>query len=107
MSDHIDSPSALENGRLDLCDMYAFGGVEPGTWVLIFAVNPDAGRSSARTFHPEALYEIKLDTDGDAVEDVARRVTFGGVDHLAGFPYLAPPKDLSPGLPPLVPREAG
>ena len=80
MSDHIDSPSALEDGRLDLCDMYAFGGEEPGTTVLIFTVNPDAGKSSPTTFHPEALYEIKLDTDGDAVEDVTYRVTFGEPD---------------------------
>ena len=80
MSDHIDSPSALQDGRLDLCDMYAFGGGEPGTTVLIFTVNPDAGKSSPTTFHPEAVYEIKLDTDGDAVEDAAFRVTFGGPD---------------------------
>jgi len=77
LSDHIDSPSALEDGRLDLCDMYAFGGEEPGTTVLIFTVNPDAGKSSPTTFHPEALYEIKLDTDGDAVEDITFRVNFG------------------------------
>ena len=60
--------------------MYAFGGGEPGTTVLIFTVNPDAGKSSPPTFHPEAVYEIKLDTDGDAVEDAAFRVTFGGPD---------------------------
>ena len=80
MSDHIDSPSALQDGRLDLCDMYAFGGEEPGTAVLIFTVNPDAGKSSPTTFHPGALYEIKLDTDGDAVENLAYRVTFGEPD---------------------------
>ncbi len=80
MSDYIDSPSALQDGRLDLGDMYAFGGEEPGTTVLIFTVNPDAGKSSPATFHPETLYEIKIDTGGDAVEDVSYRVTFGGPD---------------------------
>jgi hypothetical protein len=38
LSDHIDSPSAIEDSRLDLCDMYAFGGEVPGTTVLIFTV---------------------------------------------------------------------
>ncbi|CAA9452423.1 MAG: hypothetical protein AVDCRST_MAG02-906 [uncultured Rubrobacteraceae bacterium] len=80
MPDHIDSPSALPDGRLDLCDMYAFGGEEPRTTALVFTVNPDAGKSSPTTFHPGALYEIKLDTDGDAVEDVTYRVTFGDPD---------------------------
>ncbi len=42
MSDHIDSPRAIEDGRLDLCDMYAFGGEVPGTTVLIFTVNPES-----------------------------------------------------------------
>ena len=36
-----------------------------------------AGRNYPEQFHPEALYEFKVDTDGDAVEDITFRVSFG------------------------------
>src|SRR5258708_26366074 len=39
------------------------------------AVNPP-GPTTAEPFAPEALYEFKIDTDGDAVADIAYRVRF-------------------------------
>jgi hypothetical protein len=36
-----------------------------------------AGQSHSELFHPEALYEFKIDTNGDAVEDITFRVSFG------------------------------
>ena len=39
------------------------------------SVNPP-GSTTAEPFAPEALYEIKIDTDGDAVADIAYQVLF-------------------------------
>lgn len=65
MSHHFDSPTAIQDGRLNLCDVYAFAG-KPGHSVLILTVNPDAGRSSPTTFRPDAVYEFVI---GDAVTE--------------------------------------
>ena len=37
-------------------------------------VNPDAGLSSPTELREEGLYEFKIDTDGDAREDVSFRL---------------------------------
>jgi hypothetical protein len=39
------------------------------------SVNPE-GSTSAEPFAPEALYELKIDTDGDADADIAYRIRF-------------------------------
>jgi Domain of unknown function (DUF4331) len=75
VSHHFDSPTAIADGRINLCDLFVFPG-EPGTTALILTVNPDAGRSSATTFRPDALYEFVVASDGGTVEDIAFRVTF-------------------------------
>jgi Domain of unknown function (DUF4331) len=46
--------------------------------ILIMNVHPSAvvnppGPTTAEPFAPEALYELKIDTDGDAVADIAYR----------------------------------
>jgi hypothetical protein len=79
MSHHFDSPTAIEDGRLNLSDVYAFPG--PGdTTNLILTVNPDAGRSSPTTLRPDALYEFVIAGDGGTVEDRALRMTFDEPD---------------------------
>ena len=75
MSHHFDSPTAIADGRINLCDLFVFPGV-PGTTTLILTVNPDAGRSSPTTFRPDALYEFVVASDGGTREDIAFRVTF-------------------------------
>jgi hypothetical protein len=77
VSHHLDVPAAREDGRLDLCDLYVFDGADPDTTVLVMTVNPDAGVTSPTTFHPEVVYEFKLDTDGDAREELSYRFRFG------------------------------
>jgi hypothetical protein len=72
LSHHLDSPEARQDPRLDISDVYLFRG-DTGT-VFVMNVNPLSGSGG---FHPEALYEFKVDTDGDAVEDLTFRVTFG------------------------------
>src|SRR3979490_1153064 len=89
MSHHYSGPDfGLLNGdaRLDLTDLYAFPkpGV-PRKSILIMNVHPSAavnppGSTITEPFAPEALYELKIDTDGDAVADIAYRVRFSSSD---------------------------
>jgi hypothetical protein len=75
MSHHLDSPAARQDPRLDISDVYLFKG-NKGT---VFVMNVDP-LSAVGGFHPEALYEFKIDTNGDAVEDLTLRATFGAAD---------------------------
>ena len=70
------------DARLDFTDLYAFPKPgDTGKSILIMNVHPSAGENppgpaTLEPFAAEALYEIKIDTDGDAVADIAYRVRF-------------------------------
>src|SRR5215468_4239196 len=85
MSHHYSGPNfgfPHQDARLDFTDLYAFP--KPGDAsksILIMNVHPSAaenppGPTTAEPFASEALYELKIDTDGDAVADIAYRVRF-------------------------------
>jgi len=85
MSHHYSGPDfGFPHGdaRLDLTDLYAFpkpGDV--GKSIVIMNVHPSAGvnpsgPTTAEAFSPKAVYELKIDTDGDTVADIAYRVSF-------------------------------
>jgi hypothetical protein len=85
MSHHYSGPDfgfPQGDARLDFTDLYAFP--KPGDAsksIFIMNVHPSAsqnppGPTTAEPFAPEALYELKIDTDGDAVADIAYRVRF-------------------------------
>src|SRR6266446_5382384 len=85
MSHHYSGPDfGFPHGdaRLDFTDLYAFPKPgDPGKSILIVNLHPSAGvnppgPTTAEPFAPEALYEIKIDTDGDAVADIAYQVRF-------------------------------
>jgi hypothetical protein len=76
MSHHLDSPLARQDTRLDITDVYLFRGTM-GTVFIMNGNSSVAGRKYPERFHPKALYEFKVDTDGDALEDVTLRVSFG------------------------------
>jgi len=85
MSHHYSGPDfGFPHGdaRLDLTDLYAFPKPgDEGKSVLIMNVHPSAvvdppGPTTAEPFATEALYEFKIDTDSDAVADIAYRVRF-------------------------------
>lgn len=85
MSNHYSGPNfAFPRGdaRLDFTDLYAFPKPgDPSKSILIMNVHPSVGvnppgPTTAEPFAPEALYEIKIDTDGDAVADIAYQVRF-------------------------------
>jgi len=85
MSHHFSGPDfGFPHGdaRLDFTDLYAFPKPGDGSKsIIIMNVHPSAsqkppGRTTAEPFATEALYELKIDTDGDAVADIAYRVRF-------------------------------
>jgi hypothetical protein len=74
------------DARLDFTDLYAFPKPgDPEKSILIVNVHPSAGEdppgpTTTEPFAPEALYELKIDTDGDAVADIAYRVRFSAFE---------------------------
>jgi hypothetical protein len=57
----------LGDQRLDLCDLYAFSAPgDTARTVLILNANPRAD-----ALHPDAVYRLNIDNDGDLLTDVA------------------------------------
>ncbi len=79
MSHHLDSPIARQDVRLDITDLYVFKG-ETGTVFVINVCHSIAGPIPVPGYHPEGMYEFKVDLNGDAVEDVTYRITFDARD---------------------------
>ena len=88
MSHHYSGPDwgfPRGDARLDLTDLYAFP--KPGDSdksILIMNVHPSPGENppgptTPEPFAAEALYEIKADTNADAVADIAYRVRFSSL----------------------------
>jgi uncharacterized protein DUF4331 len=72
MSHHMDTPEPQTN----ITDMYMFQKPgDPTKTIFILNVNPDAPRQ-ATTFNPQASYELKIDTNGDAQADIAFHMLF-------------------------------
>ncbi len=89
MSHHYSGPNfgfPRGDARLDFTDLYAFPKPgDPSKSILIMNVHPSAGvnppgPTTAVPFAPEALYELRIDTDGDAVADVTYQVRFAASD---------------------------
>src|SRR5713101_6310819 len=89
MSHHYSGPNLVfprGDARLDFTDLYAFP--KPGDAsksILIMDLHPSVGvnppgPTTADPFAPEALYGLKIDTDGDAVADIAYRVRFSSFE---------------------------
>jgi len=70
------------DARLDLTDLYAFPKPgDAGKSILIMNVHPSwgvnpPGPTTNEPFAPGALYQFKIDTDGDAIADIAYSVRF-------------------------------
>jgi Domain of unknown function (DUF4331) len=85
MSHHYSGPNVgfpRGDARLDLTDLYVFP--KPGDArksILIMNVHPafsliPPAPTTPEPFSADAIYEFKIDTDGDAVADIAYRVRF-------------------------------
>jgi uncharacterized protein DUF4331 len=75
MSNHFTGLSLgppLGDQRLDLCDLYAFQApTDPSRTVLILNANPNAD-----ALHPDAIYRLNIDSDGDCLTDIAFSYVF-------------------------------
>jgi Domain of unknown function (DUF4331) len=75
MSKHFTGLSLgppLGDQRLDLCDLYTFQSpTDSSRTVLILNANPKAD-----ALHPDAIYRLAIDTDGDLVNDIAFSFVF-------------------------------
>lgn len=85
MSHHYSGPDyGFPHGdaRLDLTDLYAFPKPgDEGKSILVMNVHPSVGvnptgPTTREAFAPGAIYELKIDTDSDAVANIAYRVFF-------------------------------
>ena len=90
MSHHFSGPDfsfPRGDARLDISDLFVFpkpGDV--GKSILIMNVHPSfsiapQGLTTTEPFAPEALYELKVDTNGDFVAEIAYQVCFSTVDN--------------------------
>jgi hypothetical protein len=87
MSHHLDSPIARQDIRLDITDLYVFRG-QTGTVFTINVCHSIFGPIPAPGYHPEGMYEFKVDLNGDAVEDVTYRITFNERDKNGNQSYV-------------------
>ncbi|QEN14208.1 DUF4331 family protein [Mycolicibacterium sp. ELW1] len=75
MSNHFTGLSLgppLGDQRLDLCDLYAFQSPsDPARTVLILNANPNAD-----ALHPDAIYRLAVDSNGDLRNDIAFSFVF-------------------------------
>jgi len=85
MSHHYSGPDyGFPHGdaRLDLTDLYAFPKPgEAGRSIVVMNVHPSvsvdpSAHTTDEPFASEAIYELKIDTNGDAIADIAYRFLF-------------------------------
>ncbi len=86
-SDHLDAPgltSPAGEARLDINDLYVFEGADPANTVLALTVNPIAAGDTEFATKNEGSYHIRIDVDGDAVEDVTYSIEFKDGKDISG-----------------------
>jgi len=79
-SDHQDTPEVELHPRLDINDVYAFPGSSTDRLVLAVTTSSPLtpAASTGAVFEPGQLYQIKIDNNGDAVEDLVLQFVFEG-----------------------------
>ncbi|MGJ8558721.1 MAG: DUF4331 domain-containing protein [Litorimonas sp.] len=81
-SSHREAPGITETPKVDGTDFYMFRSYEPGRagYVTFIAnyqpLQAPYGGPNYFTMDPDALYEIHIDSDGDAVEDLTFQFDF-------------------------------
>lgn len=81
-SSHREAPFITENPKVDATDFYMFRSYETGRsgYVTLIAnylpLQAAYGGPNYFTLDPDALYEIHVDNDGDAVEDLTFQFDF-------------------------------
>jgi hypothetical protein len=83
-SDHAGTvETAQTNPRTDLSDLHIFPGSDSKNIVFSMSVHPlipagTATSNATATFDPNVLYQFKIDTTGDFVEDLVIQARFVG-----------------------------
>jgi hypothetical protein len=80
-SDHADTPDIAANPGTDITDVYVFPSPANGqNVVLVMNVHPliPSGQGPSTSFDPNVLYQFKIDTNGDGVEDKVIQAKFTG-----------------------------
>jgi hypothetical protein len=78
-ADHLDAPGLTSPGgdpRFDINDLYVFEGQRRSNTVLAATVNPIATGDSSFLGIKDGAYFLRVDNNGDAVEDVTYSVQF-------------------------------
>ena len=81
-SSHREAPAITETPKLDGTDLYVFRSYEPGrsafvTFIANYVPLQDAyGGPNYFTMDPDGVYDIRIDTNGDAREDLTFRSRF-------------------------------
>src|SRR5262249_48664551 len=81
-SSHREAPFITKNPKIDATDFYMFRSYEPGRedYVTLIAdyipLQAPYGGPNYFSLDPEALYEIHVDNDGDAKEDITFQFRF-------------------------------
>lgn len=81
-SSHREAPAITETPKIDGTDFYMFRSYEPGRedFVTLIAnyqpIQAPYGGPNYFTMDPNAIYEIHIDNDGDAVEDITFQFDF-------------------------------
>ncbi len=81
-SDHQQTVFTETNPRYDITDVFAFPAATPGRIALVLMTSspltPALTNSHRFADISEGIYQIKVDLDGDAVEDLVFQVSFTG-----------------------------
>ncbi|MBA2725837.1 MAG: DUF4331 domain-containing protein, partial [Actinobacteria bacterium] len=81
-SSHREAPNITKMPKVDNTDVYAFRSYEPGRSDFVTLISnfqpfqEPGGGPNYFTMDPDALYEIMIDNNGDALEDVTFQFTF-------------------------------
>ncbi len=80
-SDHRDAPATQMDPMSDIGDSFMFEGAQTGGLTMAYTLNPLSGSGAPGTqasdeirLDPERIYMFKLDTDDDALADIAYKI---------------------------------
>ncbi len=79
-ADHLDAPDLTSPSMrpdADINDVYVFEGRNARHTVLALTTHPAAGAIAPLAYATDVAYKLKIDRDGDAIQDIAYRVRFG------------------------------
>ena len=82
-SDHADTPDIAANPGTDITDVHIFpSATDKNKVVLSMSVHPliGTGNGLSTAFDPNVLYQFKIDSTGDGVEDAVIQARFSGSD---------------------------